>query len=195
MLILPAASIQAAEAMLGKVESVDQSNRTMNVRTITFDDSGTIRESSRVLTILLPEAELPLGLQSGQILRLWTTGAIDGQGRLVGLTARRMETLQSQIGIDRLLAALGGMPGIRYVRLDPASSKPTGVTIVEIDGQPIAEARLAMQGHVLVVGSDTRFFTSRIDTGRSPVYRRRRCNWSCWTTACLACREKRSCPI
>jgi hypothetical protein len=76
---------QAAEVMLCRVTAVDRTGGILTVQTLTVDDHGVRHASEPALTVMLPPGELPSGLQPGHLLRLWTSGARDGQGRLLGL--------------------------------------------------------------------------------------------------------------
>lgn len=87
---------------------------------------------------------------------------------VVGIPAARIEKLQEQIGLPRLLASLSGLAGVHSVRLE---TNPWGkadglpgpdVQFIDGDSRPVAETRLAMDRHILVVGLDAAPFYQRI---------------------------------
>lgn len=83
-------------------------------------------------------------------------------GRIVvGIASDRIETLNRQIGLPYLLQTLTALPGIRYLRLDPLPAAPAPDpgqgAVVDLHGpalERVAEARLALTDHLLVVGID-----------------------------------------
>jgi two-component system, NtrC family, sensor histidine kinase HydH len=89
---------------------------------------------------------------------------------VVGIPAARIEKLQEQIGLQRLLADLSGLAGIHYVRLDSPPGGDTGAVaatpdvllIDTADGVKIVETRLAMDTGHLVVGLDAAPFYRRV---------------------------------
>ena len=92
---------------------------------------------------------------------------------VVGIPAARIEKLQEQIGLPRLLASLSGLAGVHYVRLqenpaEGASGNAPGpdVRLMETPQRQVAETRLVMDRQVLLVGLDA-----------APFYRRIRLLW------------------
>jgi signal transduction histidine kinase len=82
-------------------------------------------------------------------------------GIVVGIASDRIETLNRQIGLPYLLQTLGALPGIRYLRLDPlpteadlSADRSATVTLQGPELERVAEARLALSDHLLVVGID-----------------------------------------
>lgn len=80
---------------------------------------------------------------------------------LVGISSARLERLQEQIGLPVLLASLGRLPGIRYVRLDdlpPARPRGTvdrpAVRLEGPRGERVARTELVLEDRLLVVGLD-----------------------------------------
>lgn len=85
----------------------------------------------------------------------------------VGITSSRIEILQEQIGIPRLLETLSGLGGIRYLRLQqstdthPAQNAPQ-IVIHHRQGHKIAETRLVMDEISLILGMDADLLAHRI---------------------------------
>lgn len=97
----------------------------------------------------------------------------NGNGRIItGLSSAPLDRLREGIGMDRLLAALSGMGGVRFVRLEPGvfpenregseeNSRETTVEITEQSGDRLAVVHLPLGEDLLVVGLETRHFVDR----------------------------------
>lgn len=83
---------------------------------------------------------------------------------LLGLAATPIETLQAQTGLQRLLDTLSGMSRIAYVRMTPAGRETADppLRFLADRAPPVAEARLPLNGDILVVGLDARHYQNRI---------------------------------
>ncbi|MBI9087331.1 MAG: HAMP domain-containing histidine kinase [Desulfobacterales bacterium] len=87
---------------------------------------------------------------------------------VVGIPAARIEKLQEQIGLPRLLASLSGLAGVHYVRLEANQQGAAGsiqgpdVRLIDAERRQVAETRLAMDRRILVVGLDAAPFYQRI---------------------------------
>lgn len=95
----------------------------------------------------------------------------EGQDRcfVVGIDAERIERLQDQIGLPRLLETVSGIEGIAYLRIDPRRPDGEGppgrvqeVGLVEGRRGTVAEARIPTRNGDLVVGIDARQLASRV---------------------------------
>ncbi len=89
----------------------------------------------------------------------------------IGIDAHAIEGLQEKIGKDRLLKALTGLAGIRYVKLTPAHGSgslasqeidPESVVFLDDANGKIAEVRRFLGEQVLSVGLDAGQFASRV---------------------------------
>ncbi len=88
---------------------------------------------------------------------------------VLGYTARRIEQLREETGLPRLLKELSLLPGIDYVRVEPAAGLKSGdqaafdVELINRDGHQFARARLIMDdGRLLVVGVEAAHFFKRL---------------------------------
>jgi signal transduction histidine kinase len=86
---------------------------------------------------------------------------------VVGIAAGRIEALQDQIGLPRLLETVSGIAGIAYLRIEPKGPRASGengheIQLVAGPMGSVAEARLPMRTGDLVVGVDARQLASRI---------------------------------
>lgn len=89
---------------------------------------------------------------------------LDGTGCVVtGLESALIGELNEEIGLNRLLGALTGMAGIRYVRVEKndGSPAPSPIRLIDIEGEAIAESRIPFGDGLLVAGMDTRYFLMR----------------------------------
>ncbi|MCK5540411.1 MAG: GHKL domain-containing protein [Deltaproteobacteria bacterium] len=90
----------------------------------------------------------------------------EGEGNMwLAFGAQRLESLQKQVGIEQLLATLSRVPGINYVRLEPAKLPPTSppqlLKEIITDRGMIVEARLPMNGQTLTAGFKSNFLVAR----------------------------------
>ena len=90
----------------------------------------------------------------------------EGEGTMwLGFGAQRLESLQKQVGIEHLLETLSNVPGITYVRLEPANLPPTSpqqhLKEIITDSGLIVEARLPMNGQTLAAGFKSDFLVAR----------------------------------
>ena len=84
---------------------------------------------------------------------------------IVGIASQRIESLREQISLPHLLETLSGLPGIQYVKIEPTrfgqgEAQPF-VTMVDRQGQHVAEIRVAMESDDLVLGLDAQFLSTR----------------------------------
>ncbi|WP_373499693.1 PAS domain-containing sensor histidine kinase [Desulfococcus sp.] len=98
---------------------------------------------------------------------------LDGKGCVVtGLESVLIGRLNEEISLHRLLGSLTGMAGIRYVRVEkkalPARGSAdddeidlSGIRIINLGGEAIAESRIPFGDGLLVAGMDTSYFLSR----------------------------------
>lgn len=84
----------------------------------------------------------------------------DGFLRL-GFDALPLELLQKRVGLDRLLRALGAMPGISYISVAAIDGESLGKKpVIPVDKQVI-EARLPLGNQVLKTGFDASYLARR----------------------------------
>jgi signal transduction histidine kinase len=129
----------------------------------------------------LPEPDaLPLemtGLQFVPEPHLYVYRLIDTSTRVssrksfidVGMSALEVESLHKKMSVETLLSLLNRMTGIEYVRLssrlpDNPSASGQETRLIQQDGRPISETRITMPDHILTVGLEADYFSSRIRT-------------------------------
>jgi two-component system, NtrC family, sensor histidine kinase HydH len=91
---------------------------------------------------------------------------VGGNGCIVvGIASERIETLQEQTGLQHLLETLSGLPGIRYVKMEPKKfglgEYQPFVAMVDRDGRKVADTRVSMDSEDLVLGMDAEFLYTR----------------------------------
>lgn len=82
----------------------------------------------------------------------------------VGIAASGIEQLQQQIGLPRVLETLSGLPGIRYVSLEPQTERPStetrpNVILRDAPAGRVAEVRQVLGDNVLLVGLEATHLT------------------------------------
>ncbi len=88
---------------------------------------------------------------------------------IVGIAAFRIEKLQEQIGLPRLLETLSGLGGIRYVRivqnsrLSKATTQEPEINFIGGASGKIAETRLSLERGNLLVGMDAKYYFDRVN--------------------------------
>ena len=98
--------------------------------------------------------------------------SVSGQGEpgrvMVGMSDAQVRTIQEHLGLDNVIRTLGGVPGMRYVRLatpSPVEKKALEsavVTMKEEDGIRVAEARVPMDGKEIAVALDAGYLDRSI---------------------------------
>lgn|GEM_PF-265765 len=101
------------------------------------------------------------------LVLLASPGGKGGACVVAGVKTHRMEALQEEIGLSRVLNTLGGIEGIRYVRVEGLQTLDrhalagvatpadlVSVAVLEQAGGPVAEVRMHFGGALLHVGLD-----------------------------------------
>lgn len=75
---------------------------------------------------------------------------------MVGVEAAKIESLQKQLGIPGVVAAISSLPGVKYVKTAVAGAgvPMTSVAIADSGGSPVAEAKVVIDKTELAVGLD-----------------------------------------
>jgi len=98
--------------------------------------------------------------------------SVSGQGEtgrvMVGMSDAQVRTIQEHLGLDNVIRTLGGVPGMRYVRLaTPSTAEENAletavVTMKDEGGIRVAEARVPMDGKEIAVALDARYLDRSI---------------------------------